>query len=266
MSDTSGAADDETEPTGFGQNLPNDGAGEFNPIQRQINRVLANVRTSMPVVVVSVTDADGNALDPGKVTSHGFVSVQPAVRMQNGDGETQSMAVVNNVPYVRCTSGRGAIINDPKAGDKGVLVCCDRDISSFKKTLAEANPGSSRMFSMADGVFFPLPGGEKPRQYIQFLDDEILITPDDTETTSISIKAGAIVFRIGQTVLKLTLDLFVAWANKTIVHGITEASIDADGTGYQFIASLIERYGSDPTGLPDNPPAVPLAEANDPEE
>lgn len=254
-----------TDPTGYGQNTPNDSTDPFNSTDTQVRRILANVRTAHPVRVTAVRGPDGGEIEENSVVPYGFVCVQPLVRMQNGVGDTAPMNVVNNVPFSRSASGLGAIICDPKVGDIGTLVVCDRDISSVKASQDEANPGSRRQFSMADGVFFPsmLNGGPVTNR-IQFRTDGIDMTPDDGETL-LSLRAGKITLKVGTSILQITTEVLVGWVQKAILHGIEAASIDVDGTGFQIEGGIISAYGGPPIDFPSNPPAVPLAEANEPE-
>jgi hypothetical protein len=76
----------------------------------------------------------------------------------------------------RIGGAQGVIIADPKVGDFGFVSCCDRDISTFKKTTAQSNPSSARRYSLSDGVYLgAMQNPANPNQFIQFLATGILI-------------------------------------------------------------------------------------------
>lgn len=144
----------------FGQQMAQD---QNTPMQMQrfmVEQILGRVRTAMLVKVKTVTGG-GNA-------AVGMVDVQPLVKMMDGVGNSFSHGVVNNLPYFRLQGGKNAVIIDPKAGDIGVAVFADRDISGVKRAKKEAPPGSFRRFDHADGLFFPCFLGEKPDNRVEF--------------------------------------------------------------------------------------------------
>ena len=146
----------------FGQQTPQD---QNTPMQMQrfmVEQILGRVRTVAVCTVKAVTGG-GNA-------AVGYVDVQPMTKLMDGVGNTFSHGVINNLPYFRLQGGKNAVIIDPKAGDIGVAVFADRDISGVKRSKKEAPPGSFRRFDYADGLFFPCFLGEKPDNYVQFAD------------------------------------------------------------------------------------------------
>jgi hypothetical protein len=161
---------------GFGQMDPSDNATEYTRIRFLVRQALANVRTAIAVEVISCTNDGG-------VSPVGRVSVHPLVNQVDGAGNSVSHSTVFNLPYVRVAGGTNAIIMDPQAGDLGVMVCCDRDISSVKATGGEANPGSSRRFSMADAIYLGYSLGDTtPVQYILFNESGLTILSPQTVT------------------------------------------------------------------------------------
>jgi len=112
-----------------------------------VDAVLAHVRTAEAVQVVAVYPGAGSP------PSIGTVDVQPLVSQTNGAGQGQPHGVIYGRPFVRLQAGGAAFIVDPFVGDKGLLVCCDRDTSNVIATLAAALPGSLRRFDFADGIY-----------------------------------------------------------------------------------------------------------------
>lgn len=149
------------------QNYHSDNS-RFNATQFHIEQVLSKLGTSMPVKVLAVTNTGG-------VSPTGTVDVQPLVNQIDGDGNQTPHGVLHGLPYVRLYGGANAIIIDPQVGDIGVAVFAQRDISAVKKTKKQANPGSRRQYSMADGMYFGGTLSGTPTQYIQFQGSTIAI-------------------------------------------------------------------------------------------
>lgn len=153
-----------TNPTsttpGAGQQQPEDSVGDFNPLQFLIKQALLQVST---IKIVSVLSVD---------TDKHTVGVQIAVNQLDGNNNSTPHGQIFNIPYIWAMGGTNAFQIDPAAGDMGVMLCCDRDISSVKANQAIANPGSARTFSPSDGIYlFGIPGlnGTAPTQWFKWL-------------------------------------------------------------------------------------------------
>lgn len=156
-----------------GQQTYNDDTSMAGMHRFMTEQILARVNTAMLVKVKKVTGG-GNA-------AVGFVDVQPLAKMMDGEGNTFSHGVVNDLPYFRLQGGKNAVIIDPKEGDIGVAVFADRDISSVKKNKKESPPASFRRFDYADGMFFPCFLGDKPDNYVYFAENnKIFVKQKDT--------------------------------------------------------------------------------------
>lgn len=140
---------------------------ESNTMAFGTEQALGQMWTTKIVEVLKVTNTDG------EVKASGFVDVKPLVRQMDGGGNTEPHGTIFRLPYVRSQGGGNAIINDPKVGDKGVAVFCDRDSSAVIDSKGEANPGSYRRFDPADGIYVGSMINENPEQYITFKDDGI---------------------------------------------------------------------------------------------
>ena len=167
-----------------------DGGSEFNRISFAVRQMLAQVRTAMPVQVVSCTNSGG--LSPA-----GRVDVQPLVNQVNGAAAPTPHGVIHGLLYVRIQGGASAVIIDPSVGDIGVAVFCDRDISAVKATGKQANPGSWRTFSMADGLYIGGALNAVPTQYVQFADGGInIVSPGTIDIAA----AGGVTISGGTTI------------------------------------------------------------------
>lgn len=139
----------------------NSATDEYNATSFVVRQVLNGRNFAALVKVISVTTAGGLALA-------GTVDVQPLVNQLDGQGKAVPHGVVNGIPYVRVQGGANAVIIDPKVGDIGVCVFCDRDSSAVQATRDRANPGSMRRSDMSDGVYVGGLLNAIPAQYVLF--------------------------------------------------------------------------------------------------
>jgi hypothetical protein len=148
---------------------PNETFGsKFNATQFQIQQLLSQVRTAIPVQVQSCTNDGGLA-------PFGFVNVLPLINQVDGQMNMTSHGIIHKVPYCRLQGGANAIIIDPQAGDIGIMIVADRDISTLINTQAQANPATFRQFDLSDGMYIGGILNAQPTQYIQFNDSGITI-------------------------------------------------------------------------------------------
>jgi hypothetical protein len=140
---------------------PGSASSEFNAITFLVQAMMNGMATATLVQVKGVTNSGG-------VSPVGFVDVQPMVNLVDGIGTAVPHGTVYKCPYQRIQGGANAIIIDPEVGDIGVAVFADRDISSATANKAPSNPGSSRRFDMADGLYFGGFLNAVPTQYVQF--------------------------------------------------------------------------------------------------
>jgi phage baseplate assembly protein gpV len=151
-----------TDPFGYrGSQTPNSGTSPFNEQSFLIWQTLRQIAGARLVQVQAVTNAGG-------VSPVGFVDVLPLVNQLDGSDNAMPHGVIHNVPYFRLQGGANAVIIDPQVGDIGVAVIEDRDISSVKANRGPANPGSKRIFDMADGLYIGGFLNGAPTQYVQF--------------------------------------------------------------------------------------------------
>lgn len=151
----------------YGQTDPTTGQGEWNKQRFLIQQQMANLNTSMPVEVLSVTGVG--------VSPVGFVSLRILVDQVTGNDVTIPHGEIANVPYVRIQGGSNAVIIDPQVGDIGMALFCSRDISAVKSARKSAPPGSRRMYSFSDCAYLGGVLNGAPTQYIQFTTGGIIV-------------------------------------------------------------------------------------------
>lgn len=145
---------------GFGQIDPSSSTNDHNVRDTHIRRVLSELSTMKLVKVVSVD------------TSNQAVDVQVLVDQVDGQGRSTPHGVVYGVPYLRLFGNQTmGVIIDPGVGDIGILVVSDRDISGVKSKKGQTTPGSSRQFSISDGVYIGGVLNKDPDHYVKFTSD-----------------------------------------------------------------------------------------------
>lgn len=120
---------------------PGSGLGPYNPIRTVVDFRLARVRTNLLCRVVSL----------GQVA--GTVNVQPLVSAVDSQGNAFEHGTIFGVPYYVPQAGGSAIVLVPVPGDVGIMLVCDRDITSAKQTLAPGPPQSGRSFDLSDSIY-----------------------------------------------------------------------------------------------------------------
>lgn len=154
---------------GFGQMDPSATASIPGAIAFAIKQMMGKLNTTKLVQVKAVSGGGG------AIAKAGTVDVFPLVNQIDANGNPVDHGTVYGIPWWRLTGGTGGVIVDPKVGDIGFVVCCDRDISSAIANAGQANPGSFRRFNLADGIYVGGVVNAAPKQYIAFSDAGITI-------------------------------------------------------------------------------------------
>jgi len=166
-----------------------DSASEYNAQSFLVWQILRTISSARLVEVKAVTNA-------GSVSPVGFVDVLPLVNQLDGSDNAMPHGVIHNLPYFRLQGGANAVIIDPQIGDIGVAIVEDRDISSIKANRGPANPGSKRIFDMADGLYLGGFLNGAPSQYVRFSASGIeIVSP-----TQIRMAAPTIVLQADNTI------------------------------------------------------------------
>lgn len=140
---------------------PDTGATDFGTLSFIIRAILSEMATTTLVKVMAVTNA-------GSLAAPGTVDILPLVNMLDGANNAYPHRVVYGCPYMRWQGGTNMIVLDPQVGDIGIAVFASRDISSVIANKGQANPGSRRQYSMADGLYLGSVLNPIATQFIQF--------------------------------------------------------------------------------------------------
>lgn len=101
------------------------------------------------------------------------VVVTQLVSGKTGDGDRVPNGKIYNVPVWRLQRGASAVIMEPVAGDIGIILCCDRDISTVKESKEESLAASNRVHDECDAIYLGGCLNNDPLQYVKFSDDGI---------------------------------------------------------------------------------------------
>ena len=176
---------------------PTSGTDEYNAMLFMVRQILSGVNTATLVKVISCTNAGG-------VAATGTVNVQPLINQQAANGDSIEHGTLSKLPYFRFQGGANGIILDPQPNDIGIAIFASRDISTVKTTKAQANPGSKRQFSMADGLYLGGVLNGIPTNYVQFTGSTLNIVASGT----VNVNAPAINLSNGGATNKLVNELF----------------------------------------------------------
>lgn len=154
----------DTQPFGYGYEVPTDAASDGNVMDFLIRQKLAEVDVMKLVKVVNVTPGQGNP------PAAGTVDVLPLVNQSDGNGYSVKHGTVYGIPWFRLQGGTNAIICDPVKGDLGYVTIADRDTTNVRSTKDQATPGSYRKFNIADGIYVGGCLNVAPDQYLIFTD------------------------------------------------------------------------------------------------
>lgn len=231
-----------------GQLDPGDASGEFNAQSFMVRQILSRVNTATLVKVIAVTNSGG-------VSPVGFVDVQPLVNQVDGANNSVSHAPLYHLPYFRLQGGTDAIIIDPKAGDIGIAVFADHDITSVKKTKKQSNPGSGARFSMSDGMYIGGVLNGVPVQYVQFTAGGInVVSPSKITCTAPTIEMDAATqFSINSPTIILNGAVNQgsgSYAGNATYAGTVTINVNAIIGGKSFLGHI----HSDPQGGNTGPP------------
>jgi hypothetical protein len=187
---------DDVAPTQQGYSTwqtPFSNSSDRNSLVFQIEQVMARMNVATLVSVKKATTQ-------GQVGPVGFVNVVPMVNMVDGQGIAYKHGQVSNIPFFRLHSKDKAIIMDPKADDIGLAIFADKDISAVKNGKKVSPPGSFRRFDMADGLYLGSFLAGTPKSYIQFTDDNKIVTSPDEGNTKTTLEQNKITLQLGDNV------------------------------------------------------------------
>ena len=232
----------------LGRAGPTSNGSDYNANTFLVWSILARVRTMQPCKVLAVTNDGG-------VAPVGFVTLQPLVNQLDGYSNATPHGLIYNVPYFRLQGGANAIILDPQVGDIGFAGFADRDISSVKANKAQANPGSKRMFSMADAVYFGGILNGTPTQYVQFSSAGIsIVTPGDVHiqaagNINATAQGNASVSAQGTATISGTAGVNIDSPASVEISGSAGVSITTNGNATATINGSMTATATGPVSL-----------------
>ena len=138
---------------------------QFDPDRAQLFIIENLLRTLHTATLVRVLAVRPSAFQGG------FVDVQPLILETATNSAVIEQSPIYNVPYVRYQGGSSAVILDPVAGDIGLCIFAERDITNVKQTAAEGAAPTQRAYSSADGLYIGGVLNPKPSQYVFFQPD-----------------------------------------------------------------------------------------------
>lgn len=206
----------------FGFQTPGGSSGNYNAQAFVIQQHMRRMNTSTLVKVVNVTNA-------GDLSPVGFVDIQPLVDLVDGDNNRIQHGVIYKCPYFRLQGGANAIILDPQAGDVGIALFADRDISSVIANKGQAAPGSARRFDMADGIYIGGCLNGTPTQYVRFSSAGIeLNSPTQIKLVAPDVQISCSTLEIvASSSASVTTPTWTVNGNEIVTGTITAAELDA---------------------------------------
>jgi hypothetical protein len=203
---------------------------QFDPDRTQlfiITKLIQGVHTCDLVKVLAVQPVSGKV---------GFVTVQPLVQDTDTNGVVLAQTPIYNVPYLRYQGGSSAVILDPVAGDIGLALFAESDITNVKQTLKQGAPATSRTHSTADALYIGGVLNPDPTQWVKFQPGGAGI--DIVSPGEVTLQAGTTVsISSGTTTTVTAPGGFIVNANMTL-NGTMSGTSTGSGA-YQFAGTIV---------------------------
>lgn len=232
-----------------GQASATSGGSEYNALAFLVQQLVGRLNTATLVKVLSCTNSGG-------VTAAGTVDVQLLVNQVDGSGSAVPNARVFTVPYFRLQGGANAIIVDPQAGDIGLAIFADHDISRVKATKAAGNPGSRRRFALGDALYLGGLLNGAPTQYVQFVGSDLHVT-STTGKIVLTDKNGSVVTMNGDGTGAMTFSGGLTVNANVTVNGWVEASGEGTFAGGHTVSQHVHTQPPDTHGDIEQPTDKP---------
>lgn len=154
-----------------------------------------------------------------------LATVQPAIMNVDMADKGRSRQPLALIPTLALGAG-GFVISFPiKKGDLGWIHAADRDLSTFKKTLAESTPPNGTIHKFGQGMFIP----DVFRQYtINGEDADAMVIQAVGGQTRISIKQDSV--KITATSL-VTVDANAKFTKDVSIDGSLTVAVEATVAG-----------------------------------
>lgn len=109
--------------------------------------IFINFNVCLPAVVVSYDNTKNE------------VDLQPAIQEVLTNNKFLTMPQIFNIPVLELGGNDLSIKIPLKAGDTGIVIFCDRDITLFKQEKKNTQPNTLRKHDLSDGIFIPMKFG-----------------------------------------------------------------------------------------------------------
>jgi len=206
---------------------PTDFGSEFAARNFQIWSVLSRLAGATPVRVMAV-DPVARTVDIHPMVNQVAKTVDPVSNVITDTAVPHG--TIYTCPYFQLQSGASAVVIPPTVGDIGVAIFADRDMSIVARTKDDANPGSERMFDMADGIYFGGILNGAVSQYVEFSAGGItIVSPTLVTVNAPDINMTANVHMTGN--LDVSGTLTNAGKNVGATHTHSGVTVGAGNTG-----------------------------------
>jgi len=150
-------------------------------------------------LIVGQARLDTHVALPCKVNTNnedGTVNVTLGVKKVKFDKESFEIPPLSNIPILFSGNDTYSIHFPVAAGDEGLVIVCERDISKFKKTGEIESPAILRMHNLSDSVYIPLPISDSKRKIHDSSEGLVL----EAGTTKIEVQTGGDVVITGNLI------------------------------------------------------------------
>lgn len=184
-----------------------------------ILRLLRGLHTATLVVVDKVTPT---------AELVGFVDVTPLVLDVDTSGTVIKQAPIYNVPFFRFQGGKSAVVLDPVAGDVGLCMFAERDITALKAKPAPGPAPTARAHSSADGLYLGGVLNGDPTQWVKFLPGGGI---DISSSGDLTLEAAGKLTMTATGAMTITAAALQVNAPTTFADPITAPDLTVQGVG-----------------------------------
>ena len=203
---------------------------QFDPDRAQlfiITKLLQGVHTCEMVEVLAVQPVSGKV---------GFATVQPLVLDVDTNKVVLAQTPIYNVPYMRYQGGSSAVILDPVAGDIGIAIFAESDITNVKQTLKPGAAATQRTHSTADALYIGGVLNPDPTQYVRFQPGGAGI--DIVSPGEVTLQAGSTITITSGTTTHITAPGGLTIDANVTLNGTMSGTQTGSGA-YQFAGTIV---------------------------
>lgn len=128
-----------------GVNLPDMDINSYEALMQILkDNIFVTLNVCLPAIVKEYNSTNNT------------VKLQPAIQSVIIDEGFVNMPLLLNVPVLEI-GGKNLSVKIPlQAGDTGIVIFCDRDITLFKQEKKNTQPNTLRKHDLSDGIFIPM--------------------------------------------------------------------------------------------------------------